>query len=469
MSGMTLSEMEEAIILLRSENEQIKQENAELLRTIEQLKEEIALLKGGKKSRSSSTPPSQDIGRSNKNSLRSKSKRKSGGQSGHKGVTLLLSDRPDEIIKHHPEECEHCGKDLEEVESTSFNRRQVVDIPPISPVYIEHRSHVKTCPNCEFENRGVFPDRIQGPIQYGASIEAMVGYLSIYQSLPYNRIKRLLNDFFKLSLSEGTIDTYLENLAEKSTPDYEEIRERIQQSEVVGADETGCRVNGKMHWFHVWQSPVLTFIVAFFSRGYKVIEKYFPGGFIESFYVSDCWAPQLKVMVKARQLCMAHLLRELINFIENLKSQWSGQTKELFLRAIELKKKMTESDYLDPPAEVAALNTQLDELLKVDYSKFHRKEQAFIKRLNKHRQSIFTFLVYHKVPPDNNASERAIRNVKIKTKVSGQFRNKEGKGAERYAKIRSVIDTTIKNGQNVYAAMVALASRKIISPTVVSK
>jgi hypothetical protein len=159
---------------------------------------------------------------------------------------------------------------------------------------------------------------------------------------------------------------------------------------------------------------------------------------------------------------MAHLLRELTNFVENLKSQWSAQMKTLLQRSIELKNKMTENDYLNPLAEVTKLNEELDELLKIDYSKFHSKEQAFIKRLNKHRQSIFTFLTHPDVPPDNNASERAIRNVKIKTKVSGQFRNKDGKGADRYAKIRSVIDTTIKNGQDVYAALVGLANGKII-------
>jgi hypothetical protein len=48
--------------------------------------------------------------------------------------------------------------------------------------------------------------------------------------------------------------------------------------------------------------------------------------------------------------------------------------------------------------------------------------------------------------------------VKVKTKVSGQFRNKEGKGADRYARLRSFIDTTIKNGQDVYAALIALAN-----------
>ncbi|MDR2815706.1 MAG: transposase, partial [Proteiniphilum sp.] len=63
------------------------------------------------------------------------------------------------------------------------------------------------------------------------------------------------------------------------------------------------------------------------------------------------------------------------------------------------------------------IEREADDLLSVDLSGFHAKEQALIKRLIKHRNSIFTFLYSPHVPPDNNASERAIRNVKVKTKV----------------------------------------------------
>jgi len=83
---------------------------------------------------------------------------------------------------------------------------------------------------------------------------------------------------------------------------------------------------------------------------------------------------------------------------------------------------------------------------------------TLIKWLVKHRESIFAFLDYENVPPENNGAERAIRNIKVKTKVSGQFRNNEGKGAGLYAKIRSVIDTSIKNEQDVFSALFDLAN-----------
>ena len=239
---------------------------------------------------------------------------------------------------------------------------------------------------------------------------------------------------------------------------YSSIRERIESSPVVGSDETGCHVNGKKHWFHVWQTSTLTFIVSFAHRSYEVVKQYFKDGFIHSIYVSDCYASQLKTVAKAHQLCISHLLRELLNFEKNLHSEWSAKMKTLLMQSLDLKKRLTANDYKHPPQEIVLINTQLDELLSVDYSEFNTKEQALVKRLIKHRASILTFLYHEKVPPDNNASERAIRNVKVKTKVSSQFRNKEGKGAERYAKIRSVIDTTIKNGQDVYYALVCMAN-----------
>ena len=315
-----------------------------------------------------------------------------------------MIDTPDKIIDHTPKVCTCCGKNLETISSDTFTCRQEVDIPPVHPVCTEHRSHVKTCPSCGTKNRGVFPDRIVSPVQYGPVVEATIGYMSVYQYIPYKRIVQFFKDCFGLSLSEGSIDHYLEKLGNKAASSYETLRQLIQSAPVVGSDETGCRVNGKKYWFHVWQNRWVTFIVAFAHRSFEVMEKYFKDGFPFAVYVSDCYAAQLKTVAKAHQLCIAHLLRELTNFEKNLHSKWSIKIKKLFLQALHLKRTMTREDYRNPPVQVSQFNRQFDQLLAVDYSRFHEKEQALIKRLVKHRESIFSFLDYENVPPENNGA-----------------------------------------------------------------
>ena len=75
--------------------------------------------------------------------------------------------------------------------------------------------------------------------------------------------------------------------------------------------------------------------------------------------------------------------------------------------------------------------------------------------MTKYDDYIFTFLFNQYVPPDNNGLERAIRNVKVKQKISGQFKTE--RGAEIYAIIRSVTYTCIKNNQNVLLAFNTIA------------
>jgi transposase len=341
---------------------------------------------------------------------------------------------------------------LHEINSTIVERKQAVEIPPVTAKYIEHVCHSRVCPFCGKTNAGSFPEHIKAPIQYGNSVAAIVSYLSVYQYLPYRRITILLKDLFGIQLSEGTIDNLLERTTQKAIPAYQLIQQKIKQSQVVGGDETGTSFGGKKGWFHTWQTSDLTFIVASLNRGYKTVVQYFSEGFPKSIYVSDCWAAQLKVPALQHQLCIAHLLRELNNFEDALSCKWSTSMKTLLMDATALKKQLTKKDYTITNNAVLQLEEKLDRLLiEQDKSNPHKKLQAFIQRLIKNRESIFTFLYHHHVPPDNNASERAIRNVKVKAKVSGQFR--ADRGATRFAILRSVIDTTIKNTQNIFEAL----------------
>ncbi len=430
------------------------QEYNALKEQIRVLQEEIQLLKNGRNSKTSSTPPSQDIGRSNRKSLREPSIRKTGGQPEHEGTNLKMKETPDEIIEHRPDYCKQCGKQLKSDEAIMVSRKQEIVLPPIVPQYIEHQSYACTCKTCGFVTITELPEYLKANVQYGSQISAWVAYLSVRQYMSYERIAELMRDCFRLPISEGTIDNMLKNLTDKAKYVYEQIRKRIEQSSVIGGDETGIKINGKKGWLFAFQTPVLTFLSVSLSRGYETITNLFKNGFPISIYVTDCWAAQLKVSAKAKQICIAHLLRELNNFIDACKCEWSVKMKQLLKEAIGVKSQMQVIDYVSPNEKVINIQKQLDELLLADLTDKHKKIRAFIKRLNKIHEAILTFLYYPKVPPDNNASERAIRNAKVKMKVSNQFKIQEG--AHRFAVLRSVIDTAMKNSQNVLDALCLL-------------
>jgi transposase len=279
--------------------------------------------------------------------------------------------------------------------------------------------------------------------------------------MPSNRIKSYLKDIMNVPISEGTVYNIIASMSNKATSVYEVIKEKIATSEVVGGDESGVKIDGDKAWFWVFQNPLYTFIKVAYSRGYKSIVETFSNGFPMSIYVSDSLPAQLKINTKAKQLCLAHLMRELKSFENAFNCTWSPKLKQVFKDAISYKKQMTIDDYLQTNQNVKEFENQLTELLQIDYSGKHKKLRAFIKRLIKNRASIFTFLYHLEVPPDNNGSERAIRNAKVKMKISNQFKSPDF--ANHYAIIRSVIDTTIKNSKNVFDALSCLANQKSIA------
>jgi len=459
-----LSGIEETITISRREYSNLKQENAELkqqlsdsLSMIRDLQIEIQLLKNGRKSDTSSTPSSQDYARSNKYNLREKSDRKSGGQIGHKGSSLKMVEQPDEIQKYTPRYCKQCGEEFGAGTVFEFyQRKQEVVIPPIKAKFIEHQSYRCTCSKCNTQTTTDLPSHLKANIQYGGNIQALITYLSVYQYMPSNRIKSYLKDIMGIPISEGTISNIIESMGNRARPVYEIIKEKIATSKIVGGDESGVKINGAKAWFWVFQNPLYTFIKVAYSRGYKTIAETFSNGFPISIYVSDSLPAQLKINTKAKQLCLAHLMRELKSFEIAFNCTWSPKLKQLFKDAISYKKQMTVDDYLGTNQKINEFENQLTELLQIDYSGKHKKLRAFIKRLIKNRGAVLTFLYHLEVPPDNNGSERAIRNAKVKMKISNQFKSVDF--ANHYAVIRSVIDTTIKNSKNVFDALSCLAN-----------
>jgi hypothetical protein len=284
-----------------------------------------------------------------------------------------------------------------------------------------------------------------------------VAYYSVYQYLPFRRMSDLFTHVYNLPISEGTIGNMLERLGKKGQPIYDIIRRAIAWSKIaVGGDETGARVNGEKFWAWIWQTVKLTYITVSESRGKIVIDQLFPGGFENAVLVSDRWRSHINTYAKGHQLCMPHLLREINYLIELEKTEWAESIKTLFKQALELKRKIPEYHRDNPDAQ--KIETSMDDLLnKVLLKAKTPKTQTFQNSMRDYRDYLFTFLYNKDVPPDNNGSERGIRNFKVKLKVSGQFKT----GQNTFAKIRSIIDTAKKNDIPVLHALKLVAQMPI--------
>jgi len=425
------------------------------------LQAEVNRLETPKNSGNSSLPPSQDMYPKKNQSLRKKSNRKPGGQSGHKGETLLMSPEPDKVIEHKPgETCPICGKVHPEESYELIGKRQVIDIPVIKASIVEHQIFQSVC-SCGHVTSGDYPAGVTAPVQYGNNLISLTAYLSSRQYIPYNRLSELIKSITNVSMSEGTVYNLLNKAANMVLPIYEGIKEEISKAITIGGDETGVKVKKNKFWAWTWQTMHATYITISPGRGFASVLETFPEGLPQATLVSDSWAAQLKTPAKRHQLCLAHLLREL-NFLQELYHiKWVTEIKDVLLRAINLKNKMTHEQYDQPFKERSDLLNEFDQLVNQELPGKYLKIFPFQKRLRKRKNQVFNFLFYPDVPYDNNASERAIRNLKVKQKVSGGFRS--DRGAEIFAILRSVVDTIIKKGGNPFESIrfaINVATRK---------
>ena len=432
---------------------ELAKENQLLKDRIAELELRLAQFETTKNSSNSNRPPSSDFPKQNKtNSLRTPSGKKPGGQRGHDGNTLKMVETPDIVEDHKPNYCLRCGRDLSSIPLELEGKRQVIDIPPIEPVVTEHRIYKQVC-TCGHCNQGSFPNGVDAPVSYGAGVQSLISYLYARHYMPVARTAEFLKDILHIPVSTGGICYLLNKAKEKALPAYKAIRLFVLGQPVIGGDETSVNINGKNHWAWTFQCKRATYIAVHPSRGTAAIDDIMPEGFANNTLVTDCWASYFKKGAMSHQLCTAHLQRDLNYLAQRFpENTWVKRMAALINNALGMHR-----DGKLQQVKVDEIHRSFDLLLKEPATNKDFKElKTFQKRMVKHKVHIFRFLDDPTVPPDNNGSERAIRNFKVKQKVSGFFKSEDGSAT--YAILRSIIDTTIKNGQNPYLALKTIAS-----------
>jgi len=442
---------------IKSKDELKELTHEELLKYIENLQDNLVQEKPPKNSNNSGISPSSEIipPKKRNQSLREKSNKSVGGQVGREGVTLNRSETPDEIVslEYNLNNCKKCSFDLSDTLAKLKEKRQVLDIElsSIESKITQFQSYSKTCPKCGYENHDNSGFNVAPNISYGSTIIAMVSYLSVSQYMSNARVVELMKNLFNINISEGSITGLLAKASKLSQNEIDKITTYLENAPIVGIDETGCKVDGSKHWHWTFQNESNTLIVANKSRGAKVITETFENGFPNACVVHDNYSSYSKLNAHSEQLCLAHKMRDLNYAIECDNSKLAKDIKSLLKEAMRDHKENLNS------TQRVKLKEEYDKLLEsllstptIEKSETHKQVKSFTKAKDK----IFTFLLDKDIPPDNNGSERAIRNIKVKQKVSGQFKSLDG--AENYANIRSIIDTARKRGLNEFSSLVSI-------------
>ena len=437
-----LAQLVEEFALFKKEAERIigdlQKENASL-------KEGLAKYENPKNSGNSSTAPSQDPFRKTK-SLRGRSNRPRGGQKGHKGSKLRMTGTPDVVAVHDVDRCSCCGNGLEG-SPHRYDARQVFDIPPITVQVTEHRRSHRTCGNCGAQNSGTFPKGLVQEAQYGNNLKSLCVYLQNYQMLPFARCSELISDLTGHHISTGSLSNFQRQCFDR-LQDYEQnIRQRLLQSPVLHADETGIRLNGKNSWMHVISNGDISFFAHHSNRGKRAMDSIGLLGRYNGTLVHDRFSSYFSYSC-GHSLCNAHILRDLVYVEEAFGADWAKRIRELLVRAKRDREK-------DPGPRTSYYSRvfkkyigHIRPIIKAYDKKFKKTdEERLAFALEKHKYLFLKFIKQPHIPFDNNQAERDLRMIKVKQKVSGCFRSQDH--AQYFARIRGYISTIKKNKEKV--------------------
>jgi len=429
VSGSEQLSREELLALVETQTRVIGELSARIAAQDERIAELERRL--GRNSRNSSQPPSADGPTTPPSrAVPRRSARRPGKQPGTGGSALFQTSDPNEIVDHVPDACGGCGGDLGGADRAGMVRRQVHDIPTITPTVTEHRLHKRRC-ECGTTTTAAAPAGVGAAVVYGPNLRALAVYLLVFQHIPVARTAMLIADLTGARPSTGWVSSVLSTVADVLVDVEKLVKSLIVLAHVIHVDETTSNINGTRWWLHVASTDTLTAYHLHPSRGRAAVTEFDVLPAFGGTVVHDALSVYHAYPQARHALCSAHLARELVAASEAHPDQaWPDQALRA-LHGLNTAAHQARDQQLPAiPPEIAdrllgswrhALLVGLAEHRRVP-GRRQSKTRNLLERLRDRDAQVLLFARDLSVPFTNNQAERDVRPTKTQLKISGCHR-----------------------------------------------
>ena len=372
---------------------------------------------------------------------------------------MFQTSDPDEVIDHVPQACGGCGSDLTGAAALGVVRRQVHDIPTITPVVVEHRLHRRRC-GCGTTTTAAAPAGVGAAAVYGPNLRALAVYLLVFQHIPVARAQALIADLTGVHPSTGWISSQLVAVADVLVDVEKLIKTLIVLAHVIHVDETTSNINGVRWWLHVACTDTLTAYHLHPSRGRAAVTEFDVLPAFRGTVVHDALSVYDAYPGARHALCGAHISRELVAAGEADPDQaWPAQALRA-LHGLNTAAHHARDQQLPaiPPETAQPLLDSWRHALLVGLTEHRRapgrrqsKTRNLLERLRDRDHQVLLCARDLSVPFTNNQAERDVRPTKTQMKISGCHRSDTT--AKAWLRVRGYISTVRKHGDNILDAL----------------
>lgn len=410
----------------------------------------------GQNSKNSHLPPSSDgpgssAGSGAAGKPRPKSKRKRGGQQGHRGShrELLPAERVDTFIELFPEVCLGCARELPKLSDAGACRYQQLDLRDHRPHLTEWRRHEVDCERCGTSTRAAHKGANIPNLAFGPRLTAVVALFTGTYHLSRRKARRLLFELFGISVSLGAVSAVEQRVSAGLKSSHEEALREVQYAAVKHTDATSWTRGGKLLSLWTIATAAATVYQIFPDGRRDTIVPLF--GPCSGFLVSDrasvfgFWAMAL------RQICHAHLLRKFIAFSER-----DGPAGAIGRELLALTKLMFEYWHgfkyglltrKELQFWIRPVQRDFERVLERAVASDITRLSGSCKDILAHREALWTFVEQEGVEPTNNHAELELRDFVLWRKRS--FGSQSDRG-ERFAeRVMTAVRTARKQGKDV--------------------